>query len=616
MEIGRRVFLGGATAVGMVGLSACTGSDDADTSDSSSSSAPVSLDFDDQAWSYDDSNDVYYRIGSTYVTTPAAPDYETLAVFVPGAYLSATANDDGTYAATVNESGAVGDFTATTAPIVFPVNTPGYAAQAALSEYSYDTVADFMTAGLVYVHAGLRGKDSNSDSYTGNAPWGVTDLKSAVRYVRYNSGVLPGDPDSIFVFGHSGGGAQSAVMGSSGDSDLYTPYLESLGAATQDADGATISDAIAGAMCWCPITSLDYANASYEWNMGQFASTGTRESGTWTQAYSQDLATAFAEYQNALALKDDSGTELKLTKTSDGIYLAGSYYDHMVSVVTESLNNFLSDTTFPYTPSTTTMAGMDTGGSGGAPAGGEMPSGGAMPTDGAMPSGGTGEMPSGASGSSDSAESTTYQTVQDYIDSLNADETWVRYDADSNTATVTGLKGFVNSQKSASKDVGAFDGVDRGETENVVMGLGEDGLHFAEISRDVIDAGVDTYSGLSGWSDDYGVNGYTSDFAETDSVGEDIAYRVDMYNPMYFLTDHYDGYGSATLAPHWRIRTGIMQGDTASTTEVNLALALNASDDVKDVDFATVWGQGHTMAERTGDATENFITWVTQTVGS
>ena len=34
------------------------------------------------------------------------------------------------------------------------------------------------------------------------------------------------------------------------------------------------------------------------------------------------------------------------------------------------------------------------------------------------------------------------------------------------------------------------------------------------------------------------------------------------------------------------------------------------SKQVEDVDFATVWGQGHTMAERTGSSTENFIAWV------
>lgn len=63
-------------------------------------------------------------------------------------------------------------------------------------------------------------------------------------------------------------------------------------------------------------------------------------------------------------------------------------------------------------------------------------------------------------------------------------------------------------------------------------------------------------------------------------------------------------------AHHWRIRTGISQGDTALTCEMNLALAAQANPDVETVDFATVWEQGHTQAQRTGSATDNFIAWV------
>lgn len=66
------------------------------------------------------------------------------------------------------------------------------------------------------------------------------------------------------------------------------------------------------------------------------------------------------------------------------------------------------------------------------------------------------------------------------------------------------------------------------------------------------------------------------------------------------------------MAQHWRIRTGIEQGDTALTVETNLALALKVDANVKDVDFETVWGQSHTEAERTGDPATNFIAWVNQ----
>ena len=61
-------------------------------------------------------------------------------------------------------------------------------------------------------------------------------------------------------------------------------------------------------------------------------------------------------------------------------------------------------------------------------------------------------------------------------------------------------------------------------------------------------------------------------------------------------------------------RGGRMKSDCALSTEMNLALALENTEGVKDVDFETVWGAGHTEAERTGDSTTNFIEWVNECV--
>ncbi|MEU6199767.1 esterase [Streptomyces sp. NPDC047061] len=565
MDINRRAVLRGAAAIAALGIAeSAAGTAFAAASSSSSTSSTYSLEFDSTAWSYDSTNDVYYQLGTVYCTDPAATDYENLSVYVPGAYLTATVNSDGTtYTATVNASGTVGSYTGSTAPIVIPVNTPGYAAQSPATSYSYSSVSEYLEAGLVYVWPGLRGRDSSTSSRSDAAPWGVTDLKAAVRYVRYNASLLPGSTDSIVLFGMSGGGAQDTVAGASGDSSLYDPYLTAIGAATEDADGNTLSDAVAGVMAWCPITNLNEANLSYEWNMGQFASTSTRASGTWTSVYSTDLAKAWPTYLNSLALTDSDGNALELTESDSGVYLAGSYYDHVIEVITTSLNNFLSDTTFPYTSS-----------------------------------------------------GTTYETADDYIAYLNTDSTWVTYDSSANTATVSGLEGFVTSQKTASKPVGAFDGYSRGQTENNVFGMGLDSpAHFAPLTRDVVAANESTYATYSDWDSDYGSSAYDSDFAETDSVGEEMAWRTDAYNPLYFLSSAFDGYQQSTVAPHWRIRTGIMQGDTANTTEINVALALQSYDGVSDVDFATVWGQGHTEAERTGDSTTNFISWVESVLG-
>ncbi|WP_427922752.1 subtype A tannase [Streptomyces sp. cg40] len=623
MEVSRRHVLQSGGAVAALGLTGCSGSGGGKSSASSSPGAPSSaaasvgtgtpsVTFDSAKWSYDEGNDVYYRLGVYYCTKPAAKEYEYFGVYVPGKYLKATKNSDGTYTAKVDASGKVGSYTARTAPVVMPVNTPGYAPQSPPTSYSYNDVSAYLKAGLVYVAAGLRGRTSNTSAYTGNAPWGVTDLKAAVRFLRYNDDLLPGDKDSIFAFGVSGGGAQSSVAGSSGDSTLYTPYLETIGAAMKDAGGKAISDAIAGVMAWVPITELSEGNLAYEWNMGQFATTGTRASGTWTEAYSKDLAEAFAAYVNKLRLKDSSGQKLTLAKSGSGVFLAGSYYDHLMSVIQTSLDNFLSDTTFPYTPST--MGGGPPGGASGGAGGAGMPTGGAMPSGGTPPSGGA--MPTGASGgpgNSSSAQATTYKTAEAYFKALNADGTWVTYDSSTKKATVKSLAGFVKSQKSATKGVGAFDAPGRDATENAVLGLGATGLHFSELSRTVMSANQSRYAKLTDWKSDYGTSGYTSDFDKTDSVGKKIPYRVNMYDPLYYLSGSYAGYKSAKVARHWRIRTGIMQGDTANTTEINLALALQ-NYGIDSVDFATVWGQGHTDAERTGNSTTNFIAWVKEVV--
>jgi hypothetical protein len=86
-----------------------------------------------------------------------------------------------------------------------------------------------------------------------------------------------------------------------------------------------------------------------------------------------------------------------------------------------------------------------------------------------------------------------------------------------------------------------------------------------------------------------------------------------MYNPMYYLCDYYNS-STSNPAKHWRINSGIEQGDTATTVESNLALALNQSGKTDSVELNVVWGQGHTQAERSGDATSNFISWINKCV--
>ena len=552
-------------------------------------------------WEYNADDNVYYQIGISYCETPADSSYETLAVFVPGDYFSGTENGDGTYTCEINPDASVSGYSAKTAPIVMPIETPGYTAQAALT--SYTSLTEYMEAGLVYVHAGCRGRDAG-------APAGVADLKAAIRYLRYTDEDTPGDAERIFVFGMSGGGAQSAVVGASGDSDLYTPYLEQIGAVQG------VSDAVYGSMDWCPITNLDSADEAYEWMMGVTRS-GLSED---EQAISDAMAAAFAEYINNLGIKDEKGSVLTLEESAEGIYQSGSYYDYIVAVIEESLNHFLEDTEFPYDSSASTGNDGGPGGMGGfgRPEGNGF--GGFGGTDGETDgerefrgmdgNGGFGGTGDGSYEENDNISRTdtsngitisgTYETVEDYIDALNANGTWVTYDAESNTASITGIEDFVTAFKSTSKNLGAFDQLDAGQGENVLFGYGDgNGAHFDAVLAEI----------LNDLGNDY-ASDFSSDLQKTDALGYTAEQRLNMYTPLYYLLDSEEGYGTSTPAKYWRIRTGIAQSDTSLTTEVNLALALENYSGVESVDFATVWGQQHVKAERTGNSTTNFIEWV------
>ncbi|MCR5174911.1 MAG: tannase, partial [Oscillospiraceae bacterium] len=508
---------------------------------------------DSTKWMYNFDDDVYYQLGIATCSNPADASYETLAIFVPGAYMNASDNGDGTYTCEINESAQVGGYTADTAPIVMPINTPGYSAMKALTEYSSFT--EYTDAGFVYVHAGCRGRDSG-------APAGVTDLKAAVRYLRYTDDVIPGNAESIFTFGMSGGGAQSALMGSTGDSELYDAYLEEIGAVSG------YSDAVLGSMCWCPITNLDTADEAYEWMMGVTRSGLTEEE----QEISDRLAEAFAAYINSAGIQAPDGTVLTLEESEEGIYQAGSYYEYMKTVIEGSLNNFLSDTEFPYDASSSSSGHGGMGGfGGGKPSfgngqkpdedGGHAPSdGGGTPDDGQIPDGDQADAGQAFEDIDDITRnesaggvslSGTYETAQDYIDALNANGEWVSYDEESNTATITNIEAFVLAFKSASKNLGAFDQLDGGQGENTLFGYGDgEGAHFDATLAEILSELENSYAA-----------DYAEDLARTDSVGNNAETRLNMYTPLYYLLESSEGWQTSTVAKYWRIRTGIAQSD-------------------------------------------------------
>ncbi|MFC6191513.1 subtype B tannase [Dyadobacter subterraneus] len=186
-----------------------------------------------------------------------------------------------------------------------------------------------LAAGYVVVTPGCRGRDNvtSDGKYYGKAPAAIVDLKAAVRYIRHNKGVLPGNTDRIVSTGVSAGGAMSALLGASGNSPLYDTYLKEIGAA--DAD-----DNIFATAAFCPITDLEHADGAYEWMYGAFP-VGT--SGLVDQQISKELRALYGQYQASLNLKG---------KENFGTITADNYAQYLLkSALIPSANKYLKNLT-------------------------------------------------------------------------------------------------------------------------------------------------------------------------------------------------------------------------------------------------------------------------------
>jgi hypothetical protein len=235
-----------------------------------------------------------------YVANPVDVNYESLDVGVP-----------------VKIDGQ--DIDATNAPILLVVNNGGYMASSNTATGTGRLLASTnanlsLAAGYVVVVPGLRGWNNLANgTYYGKAPAAIVDLKAAVRYIRYNKGVLPGNTDWIIAAGISGGGALTTLLGVSGNSHLYDAALEQIGA-------ANASDNIFAGAPYCPITDLDHADMAYEWEFG----TNPLSGNLVNQSISQQLKNAFSTYQASLNLQGKNGYGT-ITADNYGDYLVNTY---------------------------------------------------------------------------------------------------------------------------------------------------------------------------------------------------------------------------------------------------------------------------------------------------
>lgn len=627
----RREFLALASMGTIAGVTGCTPADhSAQTQPSEDATQQTdvnltefeSLAIDNAAWRFDSERNVYYQLGLNYCLSPATEAYESLAIFVPGAYFTAEQNGE-TYTCTINEKAVVGSFTPATAPVLLPINTGTLSAQESPTAYGSDGLTPYLREGCVYVYAGFRGRSAAVDTTTGSdalipggSPWPVVDLKAAVRFLRYNDDVLPCNTSRTFVFGFGAGGGLSAVLGASGDSTLFDPYLAEIGAITHDASGTAVSDAIAGSASWCPVSSYDMADAAYEWCQGQYADGDTREEGTWTRLLSQNLAGSYGAWINEMDLRDDDDAQLTLDETETGVYAMGSYASALLDEVDEAATYFVQNTSFPYTytpqrledpvfpgdPNLETTRAADALSQ--------------ESTSGEATADGTGEAEAGTTGDSSQVsgvaqvQSTIYDSAQSYFSSLNEDSWWINYNHRSASVSISSLRDFVLNVRPAKLPVCPFDRPDRSSKANQLFGVGDEStLHFSTCVGDAVAAGADAYAECTDWDPSF-ETAWEEDLEKVDSLETDMASRVEMMDPLMWLSGHYEAYGQSSVAPYWRVNEGLFDTDTSLTTAANIVFALRKYDGVESVEHTPVWGQGHVLAERSGSATSNLIEWV------
>lgn len=259
-----------------------------------------------------------------YVANPVDKDYQSLNVSVP---------------IKVNDV----PVDASNAPILFSINVGGYMSVNNSRENMGVTQtagnSDLaLAAGYVVVTPGCRGRDNKAadGTFYGKAPAAIVDLKAAIRYIRHNQGVIPGNVNWIFSTGVSAGGALSALLGASGNSEMYTSYLTEIGA-------ADASDNIFGSACFCPITDLENADGAYEWMYGNTPA----RSGMVNQDLSKELQASFASYQISLNLRGKNGfgsiTADNYDKYLMEFYLIPSANKYLKNLTDEKRSQYLAN---------------------------------------------------------------------------------------------------------------------------------------------------------------------------------------------------------------------------------------------------------------------------------
>lgn len=521
--------------------------------------------------------------------TPAAttPKFQRLSIFVPRKLMG---------------EGGVFSEEARHVSVVFENNSAGYMQMPHVWLGGPRCYArQYLDHGLIYVSAGCRGRESRDrDGRLVKGPCSLVDLKTAIRFLRRNREVLPGDWDRIISVGWSAGGAMSTLLAVTGDNENYIPYLEANGAFLGE------SDAVYAAQIYCPIVDLEHADLAYEWMFradreNEDSPAGPAEVMTpFKQALAAVLARHYVAYFNGLGLRHpETGAPLRLNE--DG--RSGSAYDYLMERLNDSASDYLTRLEAGELPLACSAADYLSGNytaKAPAPMGpkpqrapGLHHAGPGVALPGMLPAQ---DKPAAPPSLGDLVSRPPQGVVFEdrkprFIDVPGTAKPWLSWDG--HRAAVSDLDTYVLNHRRRMKPCTSFDKLTMDSGENQAFGTPErDYVHYAPEIADAIGELKDDFP-----------EEYARYYDAYASVAEDraLAERVRLLNPMSFIGTE----EKSRQARHYRIRVGASDADTSLSVAMTLALKLRNAG-CGTVDYALVWDQPHSEADYPGEV----LSWI------
>lgn len=545
-------------------------------------------------WFFDEKYQCWCLEDVLYTSVPTTPKFQRMSIFVPKAYMSAPG--------VVNKTGAMGKFTAVTAPVVFENNSAGYMQM----PHTWlggprDEAEKYLERGMVYVTCGCRGRESRDQNgkLCGKSPWSLVDLKTGIRFLRHNAAALPGDLDRIISVGWSAGGAMSSLIALTGNCPRYNIYLRENGAFMDEKDD------VYAAQIYCPIVDLEHADLAYEWqfqNDPENEASPAGPAGVMTPfqaALSKKLAEKYVTYFNSLKLTDPV-TKMPLTLHKDG--RSGTGYDYLMARLEDSATDYLTRLQAGALPEKYSVQDYLTGsythkvqalfpvnkseqkddvGLHHAGAGVAMPP---------LGDGPEGDRPMGRPSLGDlvSRPPKGVPYVGEEFPMMDAPGTdkraWLTWDG--KRASISGLDDYVLAHRRRMKPCTSFDtlGMDSGENQE-----------FGSPEQDYMHFNVDIAPAMEELRKRFPAEYAQYHDAYAKAAGDDELFdRKYLINPMNFIEG-----GQGDQAAAYRIRVGASDADTAFI--VSMTLAVKLANSGKAVDYALVWDKPHCEADYPGE---------------